>query len=172
MKKTYCSSLAMSLFLTLLMFQMVGCKKVNPEGREDVRGRVTMNGQPIDPTYTAAISFVPVDDKPVTDGGGGQIVSSKYLLTNTEGVKPGKYKVKIFVNQYYDTKTGEPATKESGDFDMVHVSMIPPDYNDKSAIEFEVVSGKKNIFDHNIVTDYAPGKDTIPKQAKIKPVVQ
>lgn len=150
----------------------MGCKPANPDGRENVSGKITLNGQTLDPKFTAAISFVPTDGRAVTEGGGGQIVNSQYLLTSTDGVKPGKYKVKIFVQQYYDVKTGEPSTAETGDFDSVHVKAIPDDFNENSTLEFEVVAGKKNTFDYDIVTDYVPDKDSIPKKAKVKPVVQ
>lgn len=172
MTKVNAKFLVISLVVALMMFQAVGCKKANPEGREDVSGKVTLNGQAINPKFTAAISLIPSDGRPVTEGGGGQIVNGKYLLTNTEGVKPGKYKIKFFINQYYDVKTGEPATEQTGEYDMVHVAMVPSDFNDNSTIEFEVVAGKKNTFDYDIVTDYVPGKDAIPKKAKSKPVVQ
>ena len=172
MKKKYVQLVFLPVMAALIVFQVSGCKKANPEGREDVAGKITLNGQLIDPKFTAAISFVPSDSRTVTDGGGGQIVGGKYLLTNTEGVKPGKYKVKLFVNQYYDIKTGEPSTEKTGDYDSVHISMIPPEFNDATTLEFEVVAGKKNAFDYDIVTDYVPDASTVIKRARNKPVAQ
>jgi hypothetical protein len=158
-------------FLTLFGVGFSGCGKANPDGRENVSGKITLNGNIIDKSYTAAVSFTPLDSRqPFRDGGNGQILGSKYLLTGTDGVKPGKYRVKLFVQRYYDVKTGEPATENTGEFDMVYVSMIPSDFNDSSRLEFEVVKGEKNIFNFDIKTDYRPDSKSIPRAAK-KPAV-
>ena len=164
--------LFLQLIATLVLCHSLGCKKANPEGRENVNGTITLNGKAIDPKWTAAISFVPADGRGATEGGGGQINQGRYLLTGPDGVMPGKYRVKLFMNQYYDVKTGEPATENTGEFDSVHIGMIPREFNEDSTLEFEVVKGRKNVFDYDIVTDYAPDPASIPRTAKPKPVVQ
>lgn len=172
MQKIISRELILPLLAVMILCHGVGCKKENPEGRENVSGKITFNGQTIDPKWTAAISFIPGDGRDATDGGGGQITQSKYLLTGTGGIKPGKYKVKLFVQQYYDVKTGEPSTANTGDFDSVYVSMIPKEFNDDSTMELEVVQGKKNVFNYDIVTDYVPDQNSIQKSVNSKRAVQ
>jgi hypothetical protein len=49
------------------------------------------------------------------------------------------------------------------DEDEYHVRLVPPEFNEKSPIAFEVVEGQKNVFDYNIATSFVP--DTkIPKK--------
>ena len=172
MQKRFLYVLIPHFIATMLLLPSVGCKEGNPEGRENVGGKITLNGKTIDDKWNAAISFIPSDGRDVTDGGGGQITQGKYFLTGAGGVKPGKYKVKLFMTQYYDVKTGEPSTENTGDFDSVHISMIPKEFNDDSTMEFEVLKGKNNVFNYDIVTDYVPDKNAIPKAAKSKRLVE
>jgi hypothetical protein len=102
----------------------------------------------------------------VDDGGGDQILQGKYLLTGIGGVKPGKYRVKLYVTQYYDIKTEEPSTAETGEFDNVHVNMIPKEFNDDLPLEFEVIPRKKNVFNFDIVTDYVPDAESAIRNAR------
>ena len=147
------------------MFALVlvacGCGKSNPEGRMDVSGTIKLNGQLL--TTPGTIKFEPIGGDP-QDGGSGRVVDSKFLLTGMDGIKPGKYKVKIGVEQLYDRKTGEPSTAQTGDFDSYRVHFVPPEFNANSTIEFEVVQGKRNVFDYDIVTDYKP--DTTPPKGR------
>ena len=69
------------LIVVMILLQSVGCKKGNPEGRENVSGTITLNDKAIDSKWTAAISFIPSDGRDATDGGGGQILQGKYMLT-------------------------------------------------------------------------------------------
>ena len=143
----------------------VGCKPGNPDGREDVKGTITLNGEPIGKyTGICSIQFDPVgDDKRA--GGSGPILDGKYLLTGNDGVKPGKYIVKIYYQVSYDGNTGEIATTESGDLNQYLVNYLPPEFNDRSQIEFEVVKGK-NVFDYNIETDFQPATSAPAKKGK------
>jgi len=154
------------LIAVLVFCHSIGCKQPNPEGREDVSGTITLNGKALDPKWDAMISFVPSDGRAVTDGGGIQIAQGKYMLTGIGGIMPGKYKVKIKISQYYDMKTGQPSTPETGDFDSVRVPLIPTEFNDDTTLEFEVIQGKKNVFHYDIVTDYVPDVDSALKRQR------
>ena len=154
-------SRCLTIQLTAAMLLCPGCKQPNPEGREDVSGTITFNGQTIDPKWEASISFVPSDGRDVTEGGGIQIIQGRYLLTGIGGVKPGRYKVKIQMSRLYDIKTRQPSTPETGDFDSVRVPLIPREFNDGTTLEFEVIQGKKNVFNYDIVTDYVPDIDSV-----------
>jgi len=136
-----------------------GCnKQQNPDGREDVSGKITLNGQIL--KANANIRFVALSDDRAA-GGGGQVNAGKYHLTGQDAIKPGKYKVRIEAYELYDRKTLAPATGETGDFDFYQVVLVPPEFNVESTLEFEVVAGKKNVFNYDIVTSYVP--DTKPK---------
>jgi len=170
-KKLFLRTLILQLIATMALCHSIGCQKANPEGRENVSGTITLNGKPIDPKWNASITFVPSDGRDVDDGGGEQIAQGRYLLTGIGGVKPGKYKVKLYVTQYYDIKTSEPSTEATGEFDNIHVSMIPNEFNENSTLEFEVVQGKKNIFNYDIVTDFVPDVESAIKRARNRPPI-
>jgi hypothetical protein len=59
---------------------------------------------------------------------------------------------------YYDKKTDKPVTAATLIGDTYMVKVIPDDYNANSKIEFEVVKGKKNVFNYDIVLppDFKP----------------
>ncbi len=159
--------ITITLFLLgcLLLPCLSGCGKKNPDGREDVSGTITLNGQPLQ--GAAGIFFDPGPNAKGA-GGTGQILSGKYLLTMQDGVKPGKYTVRISCTATFDKKTGELATPNTKFEDEFNTAIIPPEFNEKSNIEFEVVQGKKNIFDYDIKTDFKPQK---PPKKNAKPVV-
>ncbi|MDO4587339.1 MAG: hypothetical protein Q4C95_08585 [Planctomycetia bacterium] len=149
----------------LILFNLTGCEKKNPDGRENVSGMITLNGEPLQ--GSAGIHFDPVDgDK--TAGGHGQIMTGKYLLTGQDGVKPGKYIVRISALATFDKRTDDYATADTLFEHEYTVTVVPPEFNVGSTIEFEVVKGKKNIFDYDIKTDFQPEK--VSKGAK--PVVE
>ena len=137
----------------------------NPDGRENVSGTITLNGQPL--PGMAGIVFSPTVDG--SDGGGqGQINSGKYAITGADGVKPGKYIVRITASIDFDKKTGKPADNTIQFGSEIPVDVVPPEFNKQSTIEFEVVAGKNNVFNYDIKTDYVP---EMPKNAKTKEAV-
>jgi len=115
----------------------------------------------------SGIFFSPVVEG--SDGGGqGQINSGKYFLTGADGVKPGKYIVRITASIDFDLKTGKPADNTIEFGSEIPVDLVPPEFNKGSTIEFEVVKGKNNIFDYDIKTDYVP---KMPANAKSKEAI-
>lgn len=156
-------------FLTLLLISFggllltsFGCKgPENPDGRENVSGKITLNGQPL--MGLAGIRFDPVDGG---DGGGkGQIKQGVYSITGYDAVKPGKYTVRIFASVDYDRKTGKLADNQILEGDAIAVDLVPAEFNSNSKIEFEVVKGKNNVFNYDVVTDFVP---SMPKSSKGK----
>ncbi len=143
-----------------------GCSKPkNPDGRENVSGTITLNGAPL--TGMAGIVFSPVEEG--SDAGGmGQISNGKYALTGADGVKPGKYIVRISSSIDFDKSTGKPADNTSVFGSEVPVEVVPPEFNKNSTIEFEVVAGKNNVFNYDIKTDYVP---QMPKNTKTKEAI-
>ena len=43
--------------------------------------------------------------------------------------------------------------QEEDDGQGYMVSLVPPEFNEQSTIEFEVVAGQKNVFDYDIKTE-------------------
>ena len=152
-------------FCSLLCLSGCG-KPANPDGRLDVSGTITFNGGPFEGANATTMIFEPIDDK---SSGASTVTfnptTGKYLCTMQNGLKPGKYRVKIEAHAQYDRKTGQPVGPDFGsDFKegepessrSYFVSLVPPEFNKESTIEFEVVAGKKNVFDYNIETSYVP----------------
>ena len=151
----------LSLVLCCVLSCLFGCSsKRNPDGRLDVNGTITFNGGPFEGANSCIIIFEPLDI-PSSDSSSTTFdpVTGKYLCTMQDGLKPGKYRVKISVQAMYDRKTNQPVPQDFGAREEdkgYSVSMLPPDFNEKSNIEFEAVKGKKNVFDYNIETSYVP----------------
>lgn len=156
----------LSLVVSLLALAIAGCSSAppNPEGRQTVTGTIKLNGSPLG--GMAGITFVPVDGG---DGGGrGQIKEGSYELSGYDGVKPGKYIVQIYATVDFDKSTGEIGDNTMQFGNEITVSVVPPEFNEKSKIEFEVVDSGSNVFDYDIQTNYVP---KMPKNAKGKDAV-
>lgn len=167
MKRYSVLSLSVSLLLGGLFLTLVGCGKANPDGRENVSGTVKINGEPV--KGTAGIRFEPTgEDK--TAGGSGQIMESKYFLTQQDGVKPGKYIVRISVKTTFDRKTGKVADNTLEFGNEVDVELVPPEYNTQSKQEVEVVEGGKNVFDFDIKSDIKPDLSSAKGEKKKKEI--
>ena len=144
----------LSLLVSIAALSFLGCdsEPPNPDGRETITGDISLNGEPL--VGMAGISFVPVDGG---DGGGkAQIKQGSFVASGYDGVKPGKYTVKIFATVDFDRKTGKIADNTIQFGNEVTVQLVPPEFNEKSTIEFEVVAGGGNVFDYDIKTDYVP----------------
>lgn len=160
------TSFVLILVLALSPLLVGGCSTPpNPDGREDVSGAITLNGEPL--TAMSGIVFSPIVEGS-NDGGQGQIVAGEYAITGADGVKPGKYIVRITASIDFDKKTGKPGDETIQFGSEVPVDVVPPEFNKNSTIEFDVVAGKDNVFNYNIETDYVP---EMPKNAKTKEAV-
>lgn len=137
----------------------------NPDGRQNVSGTITLNGAPL--TGMSGIVFSPVADG--SDAGGqGQINTGEYALTGADGVKPGKYIVRITASVDFDITTGKQADNTIQFGSEVPVDLVPPEFNKQSTIEFEVVAGENNVFDYDIKTDYVA---KMPENATTKEAI-
>ena len=153
-----------SLLLCLCsLLCLSGCSKpANPEGRLDVSGTITFNGGPFEGTTVRTIIFESVNDQSLGSTSAPIILETgKFLCTGHDGLKPGKYRVKFYAQALYDKRTKAPigpdfGNDEGDDAFRYSVNFLPPDFNEKSTIEFEVVAGRKNVFDYNIETSYVP----------------
>ena len=149
------------LFLCSLMC-LSGCgKPANPEGRLDVSGLITYNGGSFEGATMCTIAFEPLSDKSAGSSSAPILESGKFLCTMHDGLKPGKYRVKFYAQALYDKRTKTPigpdfGNKEGDEAYRYIVNFLPPEFNENSTVEFEVVAGKKNVFDYNIETSYVP----------------
>jgi len=142
------------LVLTLVISQ-TGCKKnTNPDGRLDVSGRITMNGEPL--RGNPNIRFDPVGDDKLAGGSARVDAKGNYLLTGQDGIKPGQYIVRISAIDTYDRLTDTWRTAETPDGREYPVRIVPREFCEESTIEFEAVTGKKNLFNYDIVSDAEP----------------
>jgi len=140
-----------SFILCILLVWITGCGKApNPDGREDVWGSITLNGEPV---LTGIIAFRSVTEEGQNGEGGGAIINGKYYLTGRDGVKPGEYKVNLFATYEYDSQTGELATLETTAERLRSVDMIPAGYGRDTTLAFTVQKGARNVFNYNVVAE-------------------
>jgi len=137
--------------LCIFLTGFMGCGKApNPDGREDVWGQITLNGEPV---RTGMIAFRSQEKEGRDGEAGGSITKGKFFLTGRDGVKPGEYKVVLFATDEYDIQTGELPTFETTADRLRSVDLIPAEFNSKSTLTFTVEKGKKNIFDYDVVAE-------------------
>lgn len=153
----------LSLLVAGLALAIVGCgsEPPNPDGRETVTGSITLNGSPL--VGTAGIRFEPVDGG--NGGGSAQLTEGSFVASGYDGLMPGKYIVRIVAVANFDKTTGELADNTVAFGNEVSVQVVPPEFNEKSTIEFEVVEGGDNVFNYDIKTDYKPA---MPKSSSGK----
>lgn len=139
----------------------------NPDGRLDVSGKITLNGKSFDGATVSTIAFTSIDSP--TNESLMTTFNTKtghYLLTMQDGLKPGKYRVRLNAIALYDRRTNQPSVPETPDWDIYQVVLIPPEFNKNSTIEFEVVEGKKNVFDFDIKGELVFEKIKIKREFK------
>jgi hypothetical protein len=103
-----------------------GCSGGPPMG--DVRGTVTVNGQPLS---EGAVRFIPVNgDTPTT---GGTIRDGKFRVQ----VPVAKHRVQIVANVVDREKTPSNATDDQ----IVMKKLVPSRYNSQSTLTIDVVQG-------------------------------
>lgn len=124
-----------------------GCS--NGDGREAVSGTVQLKGQPI--PDGAVVRFEPLDNQ----GTEGSSVTSggKYQVHRENGLKPGKYRVRVSAG---DGKTAvNPVNADQppgpgGGTNIISKNIVPPEWGAKSKQEITVVAGGTNVFDFPI----------------------
>jgi hypothetical protein len=164
-KKKLLINLLVVLFLCVVM--LTSCQHINPDGREDVSGRIVLNGVPITAT-SANIVFDPLETNDQTAGGVGTILQNgTFFLTGVNAIKPGKYRIRFSANISYDSTTLQPATPQTDIVNFYNVSLLPDEFTtEKSMLTFEVMKGKKNVFNYDIVTDYKPNTKPTGRAAR------
>jgi hypothetical protein len=114
-------------------------------GRKEVSGTVKLQGQPV---KDGSIIFLPLDSKETQ--GGAQIIQGEYKMTQQNGLKPGKYLVRLTAGDGKTLAAGEQAGAPGGSTNIVSMDLIPEEWNTKSKHEVEIKSDGANRFDFDI----------------------
>lgn len=124
----------------------MGCGGCGDRGLVDVRGDVTLDGEPL---AGGLIVFEPVDGSGATAG--GQIQDGKYELTGEAAVGPGKTIVRItgVFKTGRQIEVGPPAPPGTMADEVQRID-IPAKYNQSSTLRCEVVSGTTNQHDFEL----------------------
>jgi hypothetical protein len=138
--------------LTLLTCALIipagSCSKAKPALAErdidpqrlPITGSVKYQGRP---ASGLMVTFQPLS--PETGGSGGQVMDGEFSIQAIDGLRPGKYLVRIYDVASY---SGEPARDGNGN--PVPSIKVPPQYNDSSKLTIEVKGGDANHFSFEI----------------------
>lgn len=121
--------MAIRLPLLLAFAVFFGCRG-EPDGRVEVAGKVTFDGQPL---TTGNVTFVS------TDGGtssGARISDGEFHLPSARGLGPGIYRVRIVSFQ----PTGKQIPDDDNPGQMIEETrqVIPPQYNSKTELTVKI----------------------------------
>jgi hypothetical protein len=156
----FCSHRVFPCLTVLVAALLAGCS--DPYGgRMEVTGAVTLQGQPLD---DGSIMFFPLGQQDTQ--GGAQIINGEYKIPRQNGLKPGKYLVRLTSG---DGKTiARVAVREDknppkvqaaapgGSTNIVSMDRIPDEWNVRSKQEREVKATGVNRFDFDIPSATAP----------------
>ena len=141
-----------ALGLSLLM---TGCGD-QYAGRKPVTGKVTVKGEPL---KEGQIIFEPMDKR--LSSSGAPIMNGAYEMKKQNGLKPGKYLVRITSGDGKTPPNMEEAGNPGGSTNIVSFDLIPPEFGRHSNKEVEVTDAGPNEFNFEI-----PKFMTAPVQRK------
>jgi hypothetical protein len=134
------------LALTLALLA-AGCSA--GDGREPVSGSITLKKQPL--PEGGIVQFEPLDNQKTE--GTAVVNKGKYSIPQTNGLLPGKYRVRVSAG---DGKTAvNPVNPDQppgpgGGANIVSKDLVPADWGRASRQEVTVVAGKANEFNFDI----------------------
>ena len=129
---------AFSSAVILFVVAATGCG--GGDGLADVRGTVTVDGEP---AKVGAITFIPVDGASQTAG--AKIVDGDY----TARVAPGTFKVEVRVSKVVGERKSYDAP--NAPVKQILTEALPPKYNDTSELTLDVQPGE-NRQDYELTT--------------------
>ena len=129
-------------------------------GRYAVSGKVTLKGGPPNLKDTQII-FEAIDRSLGSDSGAPVALDGTYEIKRQNGLKPGKYRVRITSGDGKTPPNMEEAGNPGGSTNIVSFDLIPPEFGSKSTQEVEVKDSGKNEFNFDI-----PKLMTAPVQRK------
>jgi hypothetical protein len=110
---------------------LAGCGAGDSGNRAEVKGRVTLDGQPIS---EGAVNLIPIDGD--TARVGGPISQGEYTIPRDRGPAPGKYRVEIFGFEPVTATRGADPT--DSDAQSATRQVVPPKYNTRTELELDV----------------------------------
>jgi hypothetical protein len=122
-------------------------------GRNAVSGKVTIKGEPL---KDGSIQFVPLDNSGTQSGGG--IKDGVYSIDRKNGLKAGKYLVRVTAGDGKTPINVEEAGNPGGNTNIVSHDIIPPEYGYASKQQVEVKDKVDNVFDIAIPYAVPPPK--------------
>ncbi len=141
--KQFPQKLALTGFLALSLLVVAGCGGQAVDGRYPISGNVSFKGQPLE---KGTLEFSTSDRSQLT---GATIEKGKYSVPAEQGLKPGKYTVKISSTDD-GAAGGPPPPPGPENTNQVAKELIPEDYNLNSKITADVTDGGANKFDFDI----------------------
>jgi hypothetical protein len=122
-----------------------------------VSGQVKLVGEPL---KDGAIQFVPLEKTNQDTQGGAPIADGAYTIPRKDGLKPGKYLIRITSGDGKTAafgsrvtpggKSSEEAGGPGGALNIVSVDQIPDEWNAASQKQVDVKSDGPNKFDFDI----------------------
>lgn len=134
------------LMTALLVAVLLGCGGED-DGRREVTGTITLQGEPLD---EGVIEFIPLETE--VPGGaatqsGAVITAGAYKIPRESGLMAGTYRVLITAG---DGKTPADGGLPGPTGNIVSKDRIPPEYNVDSKQQIKVTLEGPNVFDFSI----------------------
>lgn len=123
------SSQSLMCLAMLALVALLGC---NGDGKMEVEGTATWNGQPIQKGY--------IELQPVNDGhfASAEIVDGKFTLQTTPGLR--------LVKVTAEKKIGEtPPTDRIPEAQPIMFQFVPPKFNSQSTMEMEIAASNPTL---------------------------
>lgn len=140
----------LALGLSLLLPLTTGGCADEYAGQFEVSGNVTLKGLPL---KEGTIVFAPLEGQNMS---GGPIVDGHFRVERKNGLKPGKYLIRITAGDGKTIANEEEAGAPGGSTNIVSVDRIPPEWNVRSEKEVTVTAKGGNTFNFDIPNEYVP----------------
>jgi hypothetical protein len=138
-----------ALLVVVFLVTSIGCG----DGKVHVQGTVTFDGQPVD---HGAISFDPADGRGPNTG--GEITDGNYDLSGNAGATPGKKIVRIRAYRGTGRKVEAGPPAPPGTLVDQIEGYIPARYNDNTTLTADIVPGKINEIDFQLLSSKKPSR--------------
>ena len=138
-----------AVVLTVGFVVLTGCSN-SSDGRMEVYGTVLLKNQPL---KSGIVIFEPLDGQDT--GGNATLSGGEYAILRGNGLKPGKYLVRVTAGDGQtavnplDPETGPGPTGNRGT-NIISKDLVPPDWNVKSKQQVTVTKEGPNKFDFDI----------------------
>jgi hypothetical protein len=137
--------ICLALSLSAVFGFVAGCS--DPfANRNEVFGKVTFKGQPLD---SGIITFSPLTQSADATIGSAQIKKGEYRIPKQNGLIAGKYRISV---NSPDGKTpdNDPNAAPGPTGNFASKERIPKQYNSETKEEFDVQAGKSNEYNLSI----------------------